>query len=147
MDKNDDLETTFAKYLNSYKTLSLATMDETGAKPDCSTMYFGINASGHPLVAADASTNRARALKTSGLFACTMDDGGTTARGLKISGRARRLTSPDEISDAKQAIISRIPSLKKFFEQSEVEFFELVPERRIVINFAWGVNWKLEVSS
>ena len=62
-----------------------------------------------------------------------------------MSGRARRLSDDDEIEQAKTALTTRIPSIKLFMDQTSIEFYELQPERRVLINFAWGVNWKLEV--
>jgi pyridoxine/pyridoxamine 5'-phosphate oxidase len=145
MTKNTDIEATYLEYLDNYKTLSLATADVSGSGLDCSTVCFALSDNGCLIIATDANSQKAKNLGSTEAFSCALDDGVNVARGIKLSGRARKLQTSEAIEKAKTTLTTRIPSIKHFFDNENIEFFELQPERRVLINFGWGINWKLEI--
>ena len=145
MAQNTDMEATYLEYLDNYRTLSLATVSSRGSAVDCSTVCFALGNNGSLIIAVDPESQKAKNLRNTGAFACALDDGLNVARGIKVSGTARRLLDEKDIDHAKDALIERIPSIKRFMDRENIDFFELKPERRVLINFGWGVNWKLEI--
>ena len=68
-----------------------------------------------------------------------------SAMGVKLRGRAVRISDTAEAMAARNALLTRIPSIEPFFKNPNILFYRLVPEKRYLINFAWGVDWRVEV--
>lgn len=133
------------EYLTKYKTMSLATVSALGTV-DCSSVYFSFDRTGRLYFAAHESTPKAKNLRATGHFAVAMDDGGITAVGVKLSGgEAKELVSSADIAATRESLNARHPGIASFLEKEGNVFFRLSPSRRTVINFSWGVNWRLDV--
>ncbi|MBW2532184.1 MAG: pyridoxamine 5'-phosphate oxidase family protein [Deltaproteobacteria bacterium] len=139
---NAEKEGIYAEYIKKYTTMALATASPSGDL-DCSTVYFALLEDGNLVIATDTTTSKAANMDLSGRFAATLDNG--TPMGVKMNGTAEKLGHPDTVLATRSALLERIPAIKPFFDNPNIAFFRLSPDQRFVINFAWGINWKLSV--
>lgn len=145
MTQQRNLESLYREYLAKYTTMAIATVNAAG-KLDCSTVYYAFDEKGTIFFLSDKSTSKAIAIDENGRFAAAMNDGGTSAMGVKISGTAEEIRDPKEILIARSTLVTRVPHIEPFFENPNVTFYKLTPSKRFLINFSWGVDWRVEVN-
>lgn len=144
MPDKKNLPEIYLQYLEKYTAMSVSTLNADGT-PDCSTVYYAYSRSGRICFASDKNTAKSRNLQNNNKCAVTMNDGGASAMGVKVLGVANEITGQQELEAARKAILGRIPSIKPFFDNPNLVMYNIVPEKRYVINFSWGIDWKLEV--
>jgi uncharacterized protein YhbP (UPF0306 family) len=145
MPSGQNLNALYREYLGKFTTMAIATVNN-GSGLDCSTVYYAYDEAGNIYFVSDRDTNKAKAIAENNKFAAAMNDGGTSAMGVKIKGRATRLDDPAEAMAARSALLTRIPAIEPFLANPGIQFFRLIPEKRFLINFAWGVDWRVEVT-
>ncbi|MDD5308716.1 MAG: pyridoxamine 5'-phosphate oxidase family protein [Deltaproteobacteria bacterium] len=143
MVKTGSLQEMWIEYLDRYQTMSVATSSPKHGV-DCSTVYFAFDKTGVVYFVSDAGTGKVRNIRENGAFAATMDDGGKSPCGIKILGKAVELDA-EAAASASQLLKDRIPAIKPFLQRPNVVCFKLEPKKRYLINFAWGVDWRVEV--
>jgi len=139
-----NLDSLYREYLGKYTTMAIATVNRAG-KLDCSTVYYAFDEKGTIYFLSDKSTSKTIAIAETGNFAAAMNDGGGSAMGVKISGKASEITKPEEILIARSTLATRIPHIEPFFENPNIGYYKLTPTKRHLINFSWGVDWRVEV--
>ena len=144
MAENRNLPGLYFEYLNKYKTMSVATVGESGI-PDCSTVYFAFNSDGEIYFCSDKSTTKSTNLEHTGNCAVALNDGGSTAMGVKLFGKAAEIDEDGEKALAREALLTRIPSIEPFLENPNLAFYKILPEWKYLINFSWGIDWKVLV--
>jgi hypothetical protein len=142
MTTTGSLKELWLEYLAAYQTMSLAT--SKGGVVDNSSVYFAFNAEGDVFFASDSGTAKVKNLRDNGAYCATMNDGGVSPRGIKTYGKAIELDA-DAAARANRLLVERIPAIKPFLQRPNVAYFRLQPAKRFLINFAWGVDWRVEV--
>ena len=142
MKNTESLKELWLEYLEAYQTMSIATRSQKGL--DNSSVYFAFERDGAIVFASEATTGKVDNLRDNGEFCATMNDGGTSPRGVKMRGRAVELKG-DDAAKANSLLVKRIPAVKPFLNRPNIAYFRLEPSKRYLINFAWGVDWRVEV--
>lgn len=141
-DKN--LQNLYVEYLSKYNSMALATGGGAGGV-DCATVYYAHDSEGAIYFVTDKSTGKAKNLAASKQVALAIDDGGSSAMGVKVRGTVEQITDPKQMLVVREMLISRIPALAPFMENPNLQFFKVLATRRFLINFAWGIDWRVEV--
>ena len=139
-----DLQATDVEYVDRHRTMSLATTDGRGAVNNA-TVYFTREDSGALVFGAQAGTTKARHIEANPAIGITMDDGGATAVGVQIRGRAVEIVDTEERDRVRALLQKRHPAAAAFYDQDSVRFFRVQAVERFLINFAWGVDWRQKV--
>lgn len=135
-----NLPSLFIQALDRYATLCVATADTTGTV-DCASVFFAHD--GNTLYFATAAgTTKADNLGRRANVAMATDDRNTT--GVQLRGLARALQG-GAAAEARRLLLERHPKIEKFLDKPGTVFFAVKPTERFLINFAWGVDWRLTV--
>lgn len=137
------MEDQYLSYLDKYKSMALATTTGAG-DVGCATVLFARDDDGRIYFSANKHTRKVRRLGDNPRVAIALsDDQGT--RGVQIAGTAEQLGDGPEVEKARRLLIDRHPQNKKYFDDAGSSFFRVSATERVLINFAWGIDWRRTV--
>lgn len=136
-----DLRLLFAEYLTKFKTMAVATTSSDGIV-DCATVYFAIGEQGRIYFATTAGTVKVKNIERNPSIAAAFDDDGLTATGLQVRGTVQEVTNKVMATAVRSLLKARDPRIAAYLERPDIHIFEITPNERFLINFAWGVDWR-----
>ena len=142
MDENaKDHRATLVESMEQIATIALATADSEG-KVDCASMFYTFDSSGNVYFVTAKDSLKAKNIAQNPSVAAVGDDGNVI--GFQIRGRAVE-AAQDKIKQFRVDFGKRYPTAKKFLDNPNLQYHQIRAEQVFIINFGWGVDWRIEL--